>query len=59
MDDSVVPVESWYDQVIGAMAYLNQQNPCNKDGKAIGTIGLHIRATAAGCNAGPLWPYWK
>ena len=47
MDDSVVPIESWNDQIAAAMLDLNQHAPCNKDGKAVGSICPFLRAAAA------------
>ena len=40
-------VEQFDDQVVQAMAKLNQQPPCNKDSKAIGSICPHLRAAVA------------
>ena len=53
MDYSIVPIESWNEQIAAAVADLDQTLPCMKDSKAIcntTSICKHVQGAAVDCN---------
>ena len=55
MDYSIVPIESWNEQIAAAVADLDQMLPCMKDSKAICNITTsickHVQAAAVATSA--------